>query len=134
MRETVDAMTKSLEAVTLPLDADARTIAKEWPKVRRDLDDGHLSPLGLIRVKSWNPGQLPHNHQVVAYGYDLDGDRVTLHLYDPNHHDDDEIRMELSLSGQGRRGDVTYTDQSWPKTFSFFRVRYRKAEPPPDAA
>jgi hypothetical protein len=29
-----------------------RTIREEWPRIRADLDGGHPSPPGLVRVKS----------------------------------------------------------------------------------
>jgi hypothetical protein len=31
-------------------------ITEEWPKVKADIDNGHLSPLALIETKSLNPG------------------------------------------------------------------------------
>ena len=49
-----------------------RTVRREWPRVRADLEGGKLSPLGLVRVHSANPWQLGKNHQVLAYGYDLE--------------------------------------------------------------
>ena len=33
-------------------------IDEEWPKVKSDLDNNHLSPLGLVKVKSTDPAQL----------------------------------------------------------------------------
>ena len=62
-----------------------RTLEDEWPDVRSELDAGRLCPLGLVTVESRNPMDLGANHQVLAYGYDLDDDsHLTLHVYDPN--------------------------------------------------
>src|SRR5437660_1587665 len=47
-------------------------IHEEWPAIKQDLDQGRLATLGLIRAISLDPSQLGHNHQVLAYGYDLD--------------------------------------------------------------
>src|SRR5262245_18969297 len=63
------------------IDRHSRTyvmVRVEWPKIRADLDGGSLSTLGLVKVVSLDPNQLGRNHQVVAYGYDLDGTVVTL--------------------------------------------------------
>ena len=50
-----------------------QTLRDEWPKVRADIDAGHPSTLGLVRVISSDSRQLKQDHQVLAYGYELDG-------------------------------------------------------------
>ena len=50
-----------------------RMITQEWPQIRRDIDEGTPSPLGLVRVKSIDPLDLGDNHQVLAYGYERAG-------------------------------------------------------------
>jgi len=59
--------------------------------VKADIDGGKPAPLGLIKTSSWNPFDLRHNHQTLAYGYDLDGAKTILRIYDPNHPGDDTI-------------------------------------------
>jgi hypothetical protein len=105
-------------------------ISREWPKVRADIDSGHPSPLGLIRVKSWNPSDLKFNHQVVTWGYELEGDHVTLLLYDPNSPRDENVTMSLSLARPNDPTPVTYTPDPGRPTWCFFRVRYTPAPPP----
>ena len=62
-----------------------KTIMEEWPKIKADIDGGMLSPLGLVTVYSSDPTMMGHNHQVLAYAYEVDdANRLTLHLYDPN--------------------------------------------------
>jgi hypothetical protein len=73
------------------------TFEDEWPKIRREIDEGRLAMLGLIRVSARNPFKLTHNHQVVAYGYAEDGRGVTLRVYDPNWPDNDDVRLTLHL-------------------------------------
>lgn len=70
-----------------------------WPAVRRSIDAGRPALLGLVHVASADPRRLAANHQVVAYGYELDATagRLTLRIYDPNHPDDDAIRLRLTL-------------------------------------
>jgi hypothetical protein len=76
----------------------ARTaFEREWPKIRREIDDGRLVMLGLIRVAALSPFKLTGNHQVIAFGYAEDGRGVTLRLYDPNWPDRDDVTVTLHL-------------------------------------
>jgi hypothetical protein len=85
----------------------------EWPKVKRDIDAGRPSPLGLVAggyVSTLNVSEkverLGHCHQVLAYAYDFDSDKkLTLHVYDPNDplRDDSTIEVDLSDPGDGAR-------------------------------
>jgi hypothetical protein len=102
---------------------------EEWPKVRRDIDAGHPSPLGLVRVRSHDPFDLKQNHQVLAYGYDLNGSALTLRLYDPNRPGRDDVSLSLGLADPTRPIAVR-TFPAGPSVFAFFRVAYRAAAPP----
>ena len=73
------------------------TFEREWPKIRREIDEGRLAMLGLIRVAGMNPFKLTGNHQVIAYGYAEDGRGVTLRIYDPNWPDSDDVTAVLRL-------------------------------------
>lgn len=75
-------------------------IRDAWPAVRRSIDAGRPALLGLVHVASADPRRLVSNHQVVAHGYELDAavGRLALRIYDPNHPDDDAIRLRLTLS------------------------------------
>ncbi len=73
------------------------TFEDEWPKIRREIDEGRLAMLGLIRVTGRNPFKLTGNHQVIAFGYAEDGRGVTLRLYDPNWPDKDDVTATLHL-------------------------------------
>jgi hypothetical protein len=73
------------------------TFEREWPKIRREIDEGRLAMLGLIRVAGVNPFKMTGNHQVIAYGYAEDGRGVTLRLYDPNWPDNDSVTARLHL-------------------------------------
>jgi hypothetical protein len=105
-----------------------RMVTQEWPKVRAEIDAGHPSPLGLVKVKSVNPFDLKHNHQVLAYGYDLDGNSLTLRLYDPNQPGHDDVTLSLDMASPMVPAAVTATLPG--SVFAFFAVTYRAAPPP----
>jgi hypothetical protein len=73
------------------------TFEREWPKLRREIDEGRLAMLGLIRIAAVNPFKLTSNHQAIAYGYAEDGRGVTLRLYDPNWPERDDVTATLHL-------------------------------------
>jgi len=103
-------------------------IHDEWPRIQTMLDSGQLVPLGLIKVKSDKPEDLCQNHQVLTYGYDLDGTQLSLWLYDPNYADRDDVRIQLSIASVRVPVPVTYTP---PETvYCFFHTPYTPATPP----
>jgi hypothetical protein len=106
-----------------------RMIRVEWPAIRADLDRGTLCPLGLITTKSHNPLAVGRNHQVLAWGYDLNDTRLTLRVYDPNRPDDDRVAITL---------DTAHPRQATPVRCSrgdsvccFFRTDYTFNDPRP---
>jgi len=106
-----------------------RMVRLEWPAIRGDLDRGVLSPLGLVKVKSRDPRDLGANHQVLAYGYDLEGTRLTLALYDPNHPNNDRVTLSLDI-GRPRR-PTPVTSSHGGQVWCFFRTAYRFKDPRP---
>jgi hypothetical protein len=105
-------------------------IRDEWPRIQRDIDGNRPSPLGLVNCKSADPALLGQNHQVLAYGYELDGTDLTLAVYDPNAPDDDSVRISLSLATAAQPCQLACTTA--PTLACFFRSRYSPAGPPPD--
>jgi len=112
----------------------SRTRSGEWPHVRSSLDRGAPVTLGVITVASRRPRDLIHNHQVLAYGYRLSGDQVTLRVYDPNRAGRDDIAIVFTTGQTTGRTTGKPTDKT---TFThnlgigrspvrgFFRTRYR---------
>ena len=102
-----------------------RTIRREWPRVKADIDRGELSALGLIRTRSLNPLSLGLNHQVLAYRYREDdpAGAVTVSVYDPNHPDEDSVALIVHRSGPHL--GVSYVVGELPVR-GFFRTRYRR--------
>ena len=76
------------------------TVRREWPLVQAGLDAGRPAALGLIRVRSRNPLRMGENHQVLAYGYELDeaSGSLQIAIYDPNHGGRDDVALELNVS------------------------------------
>ena len=115
------------------IDRHSRTwvmVNVEWPAIRRDLDGGSLSTLGLVKVISLDPNQLGRNHQVVAYGYDLDGKTVTLRLCDPNYPGDEDVTLRFDTADP--RAAITTTWSRPPDTIEcFFRTPYERRDPAP---
>lgn len=103
-------------------------VKDEWPRIQSMLDAGHPVPLGLIMVKSAAARDLGKNHQVLAYGYDLDGTDLTLHLYDPNHADRDDVQLSLSIASIQVPVPVTYFPTE--TVYCFFHTPYTPAQPP----
>jgi hypothetical protein len=101
----------------------------EWPKIKADLDAGHPVPLGLVKVVSDQPENLGKNHQVLAYGYDLDGTSLTVWLYDPNYPNRDDIQFQLSTANAQAPVKLTYTPSA-EQVFCFFQTRYAPKPPP----
>ena len=115
------------------LDQHSRTyvmVQSEWPKVRRLLDAGQPALLGLVRVIDVDPRLIGHNHQVMAYGYDLDGTVLTLHIYDPNWPNDDTVTATLDV-GDPRSAAVPAYSKSDGSLFCFFSAPYVKRDPLP---
>lgn len=107
----------------------ART-ASAWARVRAELDQGRPAALGLVRARSLNPLTLARNHQVLAYGYDLDEDTGALRIpvYDPNHPNDDGPALDLRLGRDEVVGEIGYVQGERPVR-GFFLTRYRPADP-----
>lgn len=113
------------------IDRHSRTyvmIHDEWPRIRADLDAGRLSMLGLVRVVSVDPQLLGHNHQVVAYGYDLDGSALTIRIYDPNWPGDATVTIRLDISDPKGAAAATWSKPDAP-LFCFFRAPWTAADP-----
>lgn len=108
-------------------------IMEEWPKIRAEIDSGHPSPLGLVTCKSVDPGQIFYNHQVLAYGYELDGTDLKIFVYDPNFVENNNIAISLSIADPQHTTSVTYSGTIYGgdrKIWCFFRTDYAFSRPP----
>ncbi len=105
-------------------------IRDEWPRIRADIDSGHLSMLGLIRISSSSPWNLTHNHQVVAFGYDETPAQVRIAIYDPNHPGRDDVALVADIDADASRAwpdRIQLAQSTGEPLLGFFRQPY----PPP---
>ncbi|MGZ4695348.1 MAG: hypothetical protein ACXWA3_17135, partial [Acidimicrobiales bacterium] len=96
------------------------------------LDAGRLCPLGLVTVESRNPGDLGANHQVLAYGYDLDDDStLTIRVYDPNTPPDraDDVWVRLPVGHPESPGRIEHNVNISRSIRGFFQVPYAAEDP-----
>jgi hypothetical protein len=106
-----------------------RTIVEAWPAIRAELDAGRTCPLGLVRVRSANPVDLKHDHQVLAYGYTLAGEDLTIRVYDSNEPGRDDAAIRLPVATPTRPTAITTTPAGQP-VYAFFPVSYRPPRTP----
>ena len=104
-------------------------IQEEWPKIKADIDSDQLSPIALVEIKDLDATQMGDNHQVLAYGYELDGTDLRIRLYDPNSPNKDTATMSLSISQPEHTTSVTNSEVS--TVWCFFRPIYTFSTPPP---
>jgi hypothetical protein len=118
----------------LPFHDQGAETARQWTAINAALNAGQLVCLGLIRVRSFSPGDLGKNHQVLTYGYDEDDDgRVALAICDPNHHDSDDVTLSFSTTGDASVeyavDGVVVDPASDERTFGAFVQRYTHCTP-----
>ena len=108
-----------------------RTIVDEWPRIKAEIDANRPCCLGLVTVFSLNPGDLGQNHQVMAYGYDLDAaQNLTLRLYDPNSPMKDGITLSMNLSRPAASTPISHNVNIAHPIRGFFVVPYARVAPP----
>jgi hypothetical protein len=102
------------------------TAVEEWPKVKAQLDAGSPAPLGLVKVRTYslNPWHLGKNHQVLAYGYALQGETAEVFVYDPNYPCDDGVSLRFDLTAPDAGRPVVHSREG-PSVRGFFRTEYR---------
>jgi hypothetical protein len=109
-----------------------RTVKDEWPAIKADIDAGRPAPLGLVTVHAADPTALGHNHQVLAYAYDVDdAHRLRLRLYDPNTRQPgaDDVALSLDLSQPTRATPITHNVNISRPIRGFFRTKYTYHDP-----
>lgn len=105
-RALVRLQVKSLEWLRTPLGfwwigafgperVARRSRQREWPRIKATIDAGRLAQVGLVRHQGVNPFNLTKSHQVVGYGYTIEGETIRLNLYDPNWPDRDDIAVVI---------------------------------------
>jgi hypothetical protein len=110
------------------------TIEEEWPIIRATIDSGHPCPLGLVTVSGTDPTLLGHNHQVMAYAYELDNaSNLTIKVYDPNTSpaSADQVQMSLNISNPSHPTPISHNIAIGLPVRGFFHVDYGLHDPSP---
>jgi hypothetical protein len=121
-----------------------RLTLTEWEKLRVELDQQRLVPLGQLRAKAANLQEISRrvwdNHQVLAYGYTAHpGGSFDIHIYDPNCRCDDNVFIHLERVQAGEEdgepvyGLTCYESDCWEKhrpLYGLFVMPYEPVEPP----
>jgi hypothetical protein len=120
-----------LEPVGLMDGRSAIMVREAWPQIKAWVDAGVPMPICILKVKDslW-PGDLGKNHQILVWGYYLDGTALTLAVYDPNDPGNDGAMLSLDIS----RTDVVITVGTTPASlgpvYTFMTMAYTKTQPP----
>jgi hypothetical protein len=110
-------------------------INEEWPKIKADLDSNQVSPLGLVHGQEpptvgffTGIRDLGECHQVLAWGYDLNGSSLTIFIYDPDFPGNSNT-ITLDISHPGATTPISVSN--WPAGMfrGFFRTHYNYHDP-----
>ncbi len=74
---------------------------REFSDIRLSLDKKQPVVLGLVYVHLSQSLAVWSNHQVIAYKYEVDSEKSTLYLYDPNFPGREDIVLELMKTEKG---------------------------------
>jgi hypothetical protein len=75
-----------------------RTRETQWPRIRATIDSRRLAMVGLVRHQGLDPRNLSKSHQVLGFGYEIEGETVRLSVYDPNWPDRDDVAVVIEPS------------------------------------
>lgn len=112
-------------------DGRARLMGRsEFAKIREAIDAGKLCPLCIVKATSVNPAELGQNHQVLVYGYQVDGTELTLWIYDPNNPGHDDAGLVLDIGNTSRTIDVGVSLADLAPIYCYVVTNYQPASPP----
>jgi hypothetical protein len=104
-------------------------------QVMRHIDAGALVPIGVVLAQSPWPWDVFQNHVELVYGYDLDGTRLTLHVYDSNVEGSDQVTISLDVASRAPVQPITTNGtsiQNQPgRIRGFFVLPYQRRDPSP---
>jgi len=107
-----------------------RTIEQQWPAIKSSIDAGVPAPLGLVTVASASPGDMVHNHQVLASSYQLAGQQVRISVYDPNSGRNGGVHIQFDTSNPSAATTFQHNINIGRPVRGFFRTAYSPVTPP----
>lgn len=102
------------------------TYREELPRIQDDIDAGKLSPLALIQTDNLDVGS---NHQVLVYGYEKNGQKVTLFIYDPNF-PQQEVTFTFDITQTDGEVSISRSHDT-KRIWCFFRINGYAPQMPP---
>lgn len=105
------------------------TVHDQLPQVLASIDKQQPATLGLVTIRSFNPGDLGECHQVLAYKYEWNGSRVTLGVYDPNRPGADDVTISLDTSNPTHTTPIDSNVDVRQPIRGFFYVGYSFIDP-----
>ena len=116
-------------------DGRARLMARtEFAKIRATIDAGQPCPICVVKATSVNPAELGQNHQVLVYGYQVDGTQLTLWIYDPNNPGHDDAGYVLDIGHTDRAIEVGVSLADLAPVYCYVVTNYQPVAPPDVAA
>ncbi len=102
--------------------------AREWRRLRADIDAGLPAMAGLVRSAGLNPLRLTTNHQVLGFGYEATAAEGRLRIYDPNHPGADEVALLVrSVERTAGRPRFSLEQTTGEPLLALLRLPYRPA-------
>lgn len=104
------------------------TYRETWQFIHLEIDAGRPVPLNLIQTKDLDIGK---NHQVLAYGYQRSGQKVTLYIYDPNEPQADTVTYTFDISSTSGAVNITRSPANTTAIYCIFAIgNYQPRLPP----
>jgi hypothetical protein len=126
--------------MSYPDDKAQEKTLRSWYELRKGLNKGDLTVLGLIYRDLRETLRVWDNHQVLAYGYTKQPDgAIHIHLYDPNYPKNDDIFIKATSTTVTHENGVKkpglLVEQFWGQNkirdmHGFFVVPYQYEAPP----
>lgn len=99
--------------------------------IETNIRNGAPSPIGLVQVNTDDPLQVGNNHQVLVYGFERNGRRVRLRIYDPNHPGRDDITLSFDTGVTPPIFSYSVPPGGDGRIYTFFSHQYHQRQPPP---
>ena len=100
--------------------------AREWRRLRADIDAGRPAMAGLVRSAGVNPLRLTANHQVLGFGYEATAAEGRLRIYDPNHPGADDVALLVRrVEGTAGRPAFSLEQTTGEPLLALLRLPYR---------
>jgi hypothetical protein len=124
-----------LEPVGLMTGRSAIMVREAWPAIKQWVDAGVPMPICVLEVKdTFDLTELQNNHQILVWGYYVDGTWLTLAVYDPNQPQNDGVTLTLNI---GRTDVMIPVTPNPPASaggmkpiWCFLSMAYQKTQPP----